>query len=316
MFFDMAVSRRDAEYIVECLRLILVAHPGMVLCLAYGEISDLAIGVFGRFLRETHCHLHDIWSWNLPDQQTRRLLAALHTNRSVKKLCIYKLLDNEGASWSANLLLHKTDIAYLHFHFQLCRFPLKQILPLLRGQPHLKKLIFINSNDDPVDPEGDDDDDDDDESLDDDLLLFNDPEFTQLFVDNVLLRPPRTLKTLCLDSCGVSLENQPLMAGFHKNTTIVELSSEHDAAIRRYIDPIMRRNRYLEHGHGLLGRTTTPSTFPPTAAGLDERAAIVAPTTPLGLWATVLEKVGRNDTQGSSPVFTILCNRLATWIPP
>jgi hypothetical protein len=109
------------------------------------------------------------------------------------------------------------------------------------------------------------------------------------------------------------------MAAIHKNTTIVELLSDHDEvthhdeAIRAFVKPILQRNVYLGHVHGMLG-TATLTTSP--AAGVDEIVA-VPPTMPppCGLWATVMAKVGQG-TQGSSPVYTVFRDRLATWIAP
>jgi hypothetical protein len=89
-------------------------------------------------------------------------------------------------------------------------------------------------------------------------VLFNDPETTKLFVGNILLSPPNTtLKTLFLEDCGLFLENQYLMAGFHQNTTIGALTSDHDATIRLFIDPILRRNKHLAHVNAMLGRTSS-----------------------------------------------------------
>jgi hypothetical protein len=57
----MAVSQRDTEYIVECMRILLQDETIVqraLLAFNSGEISDEAIGVFGRFfLRETTCQL-------------------------------------------------------------------------------------------------------------------------------------------------------------------------------------------------------------------------------------------------------------------
>jgi hypothetical protein len=84
-----------------------------------------AIEIFGCFLRETPCCLllqAALWilDWGcVPQQQIRRLLEALHTNRSVKELHLHHL-DNVDASWIADLLQHKTD------------FTGPSILPVLR----------------------------------------------------------------------------------------------------------------------------------------------------------------------------------------
>jgi Leucine Rich repeat len=251
--------------------------------------SDAAFDVFGDFLREatTPCLLQSLRLWNLPPRQSHRLLEALHTNRSVKELCISSLKGDEGASCIADLLRHKKD--FMELHLFNCCFPFTQILPLLRGQPNLKCLDLnsccIGDNN---------------------IALFKDPQFTQLFVDFILLSPSTTIKTLYLRYCGVSLENQPLMTAFHKNTCIVKLAiHRRDAATRRYIEPILQRNVHLDHVRDLLLGTTT--TFG------DE--IVVAPTIPppCGIWATVMARVGQG-TQGATPVFTILLDLLATWI--
>jgi hypothetical protein len=174
---------------------------------------------------------------------------------------------------------------------------LTQILPLLRGQPKLTSLAFDGFR------------------IKNGLfLLFEDPESTQVFVDNILLSPPTALMTLSLYGCGISLENRPLMAAFHKNTTIVELGVDYDDATRLFIVPILQRNRYLGHVHDMLGTRKPATMLLPTAT----LPAVVAPNTippPCGLWATVLAKVG-HGAQGASPVFTILSDRLATWMEP
>jgi hypothetical protein len=81
----MAVSRRDAFYVVECLRILLqqaIIAQTMLLWLQNDDISDEAIDVFAGFLRETTppchlpCHLHSLLLLSLPSQQIRRLLEA------------------------------------------------------------------------------------------------------------------------------------------------------------------------------------------------------------------------------------------------
>jgi hypothetical protein len=137
---DMTVHQRDDEYIVECLRVLLQQEriaQRTTLSLENGDISDAAINIFAGFLRETTppCRLRCLDLWSLPDQQARRLLEALHTNRYVKELCIFNLKNNEGALWIADLLRHKTDIVTLEF--RRCRFSLARILPFLHGQTAL-----------------------------------------------------------------------------------------------------------------------------------------------------------------------------------
>jgi hypothetical protein len=300
--FNWKVLQRDAEYIVECLRVLLqqewiAKRSGLSLLnlyTPYGGISDGAIDVFCGFLRATTCRLQTLWFHDfLPLRQVRRLLEALYTNRSVKALRIHGLKGDEGALWVADLLRHKIDFTALGFW--RCRFSFAQILPLLRERPNLTAVAFDSCH---VNNE--------------DVLLFNEHEFTLLFVDIVLVSPSSTIKTLYLDRCGVNLENGPLMAGFHQNTTVVEITSYHGDEFRLFIDPILRRNRYLEHIHDMLG---TRSWLAAAAAG-QNIAAVNAIPPPCSIWPTVLAKVGRNGTQGASPVFTILQDRLVTWIEP
>ena len=141
------------------------------------------------------------------------------------------------------------------------------------------------------------------------LLLFDDPEITQLFIDNVLLSPSTAIKNLMLDSCGATSENQPLMAGFHKNTTLLECSDD-DTAFRRFNDAILRRNKHLVQIKAMLGTSldddsSSSSREHPTA----NSTTTISP--PTGLWPTVLAMVGE-CRQGATPVYSILCNRLAT----
>jgi hypothetical protein len=140
-------------------------------------------------------------------------LEALHTNRSVtisSPAILKKLKEFHGKPTCCVTKKTLQDF----FCSTVCHVPIAPILPLLNnaGQPNLKELgldqCCNNSNG---------------------LLLFQDPESTQLFVDNVLVSPSTAIKKLYLSSCGLSLENQPLMAGFHKNTTIVEMMSYRDA---------------------------------------------------------------------------------------
>jgi hypothetical protein len=134
------------------------------------------------------------------------------------------------------------------------------------------------------------------------ILLFKDQESTQRFVDNISSPDLTTsLKTLWIQDCGVSVTNQPLMAGIHKNTTLLELGLVGgDAATRRFIEPILVRSRDLGHVHNMLvgANTTTlplPSSSTTFPAGVGEIAIVATPTIPppCGLWATVMAKVGK-----------------------
>jgi hypothetical protein len=173
------------------------------------------------------------------------LLAALHTKRSVKVLSTCSLQDNDAAVWIADLLRHKTD--FTRIRFLRCCFPFSQMLPLLRGQPSLKALAFCNCH------------------IGDNILLFSDTEFTQLFAEIVLLPSSTTatattttttaLKELALLFCSVTMDNRPLMAAFHKNTTIVEFKIENhdDDEIHHFLSPIAVRNKHLVHLNAMLG---------------------------------------------------------------
>jgi hypothetical protein len=148
-------------------------------------------------------------------------------------------------------------------------------------------------------------------------LLRNDPESTQLFIDNVLLPSPNitSLKKLCLQGSGVSLKNLPLMVGFHKNTAVTVLLDNGDAATRVFVEPILQRNVYLRHVHVMLG-TGTLTTF--QAAGPLRDEIVVAPTIPppCGLWAIVMAKVGQGGAQGgATPLFRTVLDQLIMQCP-
>jgi hypothetical protein len=244
-----AVLQRDAEYIVECLRVLLqqerIAERGIFAlcsnCGVDGTISDGAIDIFAGFLREMPCQLQALYLLeDLPPPQVRRLLEALHTNRSVKALRISSLKGDEGALWVADLLRHKADFTELGFYW--CRFSFTQILPLLREQRNLTVVAFDSCH---VNNE--------------DVLLFNDPEFTLLFINNILLSPRtrNTVKELWVSRCGMTMKNRPLIAGIHKNTTLLEFGTGNgDDATTLFIGPTMRRNLYLGHIRGMLGTTS------------------------------------------------------------
>jgi hypothetical protein len=141
------------------------------------------------------------------------------------------------------------------------------------------------------------------------------------------------------------------MTGIHENTTLVNLGTEFllrtasrntrrrrrrrraggggggraaGSATRLFIDSILRRNKYLGLVRGLLGTraTTTPlllpttsmTTLPTTSGSTAGEEPSIPP--PCGLWANGLATVGRQDSHGATPVFTILSDRLATWIEP
>lgn len=137
--FDAQISRRDAVYIVDCLREFLPQlNSGTLLLLGEDEISDQAIDVFCGFLNEDLL-LPGLCLWNLPRTQFRRLLEALHPNTSVRYLCIGLVDGNEGGLSIADLLTHKSNLT--HVRLAGCHFPISLILPdLRRGHLHLGKL--------------------------------------------------------------------------------------------------------------------------------------------------------------------------------
>jgi hypothetical protein len=125
----------------------------------------------------------------VPPQQIRRLLEALRENTSVNVLCICELQYHEGAFWIADMLRRKTKFVTIHLY--KTRFALTHILPFLlsKGQPHhLKALGLCDCR---IKNNG--------------LLQFEDPESTQLFVDNVLMSPSTAITSLYLFSRGLSL---------------------------------------------------------------------------------------------------------------
>jgi hypothetical protein len=208
----MTANPRDAEYMVECLRMILQEESGaerLTLCLESDGISGAAaIDIVRGFLHETTtpscllqslslcglCRLGkcaDYWQICAP------------TDPSIKRFCIYSLQDHQGALWIADLLHHKTRF-YRILHLRMPLFPFTQILPCLRGQPHLQelKLAFC--------------------CIRNHFSLFHDPECTQLFVDNVLLAPSaNNLKRLLVVDCGMTMDNQPLLTGLLKNISLL-----------------------------------------------------------------------------------------------
>jgi hypothetical protein len=238
------------------------------------KISDGAIDVFCGFLRQMPGPLKSLYLQNLPLQQIRCLLEALHTNISVKELWIGVLHGKEGASWMADLLRHKIDFMYVRLY--RCCFPFPQILPLLRGQPNLKSLGFNES------------------CISNDICLFTDPESTQLLIDNILLPSSTTTTTtinvLGLTHCGLTVKNRPLMAALHKNTTIAAFEAADDEEIKSFLVPIALRNKHLAHINAMLGTTTI--TVGSGTANATQRSSSTTIPPPTGLWPTVLAKVG------------------------
>jgi hypothetical protein len=298
---NMTVHQRDAEYIVECMRILQHTEINSLL-FSDGNISDEAVDVFGGFLRQTLCPVRVLWLWNLPPRQFRRFLEALHTNRSVKELCISSLKGDEGASWIADLLRYKRN--FTDIYLSVCCFPFTQIFPLLRGQSALTGLTLngcsISNSSNAI-------------------CLFNDSESTQLLIDNILLPPSPSVATLKLfdlrQGWGVSMENRPLMAALHKNTTIVKFQTAPDEEIRRFLAPIALRNIHLAHINAMLGSTSSEGHSLREHATAQQSNSSTTIPPPTELWPTVLAKVGQGS-QGATPVFVILCNRLATWIEP
>jgi hypothetical protein len=339
------VEERDAEYICECLRVHEQAAKRTKLRLF--DMSDAACNVFVQFLggggdtaaaaaaASYSYFLPALTLLALPSHQVRRLLAAFHgdsnnTNRlpsSVTELRFWHLDGEERASWIADLLRRKKD--FTKFHFLYCRFPVQHILPLLREQSNLKSLELVNCNLGR----------DDDNNI---IHLFDDPECTQLFVDNVLLPSPSlsscnnsssnnnnnfSLTTLKIVPCGGSMKNPVLMDGFHKNTTLLKCTIIRPG-FRRFLKRIMCRNRYLARVHEMLGTPWMPAPsqrimtrgLPPPLPAAVSTIVPPPPQSPpppcTSLWPVVLAKVGQCRAQGATPVFVILQDRLATWIVP
>jgi hypothetical protein len=109
----------------------------------------------------------------------------------------------------------------------------------------------------------------------------------------------------------LDLFDQRIMTAFRQSVSIVEVSQRFEAFLSNdsRLKPIITRNKRLEKLDSLLGRTRRSTTV---AANPNTRTL---PPPCDGLWAPVLAKVGQGR-EGSSPVFKILCNRLATWVVP
>jgi hypothetical protein len=117
------------------------------------------------------------------------------------------------------------------------------------------------------------------------------------------------LQELATEHKCFDLNDQRTMTAFRANVSLVAVSHYFPHGFLLSRDPrliaILERNKHLMKLDCLLG---TPSTMPPMT-----NAPTLTIPPPCGLWAPVLAKVGKGS-EGSSPVFKILCNRLATWI--
>jgi hypothetical protein len=187
--------------------------------------------------------------------------------------------------------------------------------------------------------------------LDSNPSLFENQKTTRMFANNLLLSASTSLKQLYIDRCGdvtpiikacetndrlqvldIASDNvddhqqceitrsqlvesmprmkgmrrlmfnfelfsrdtiKPMLTALEKNTGIVHIIS--NAETRLCIAPVMQRNRHLARIRCCsVHAESSSATFP---------------------WTRVLAKVG-HGSQGATPVFTILCDRLATWIHP
>jgi hypothetical protein len=155
------VDRRDAEYMVECLRVVLpmeiiIPQKQTALCLEGSSISREAFAVICNFLQQPDAHLTTFILGHLPPEQYRRVLESLHNNASVKELHLHS--DNshiDGGLPVSEMLRNKTDLVILRFDFgcEPCfpyylhtYYPIADILPGLRQRHvHLKTLGFVRS---------------------------------------------------------------------------------------------------------------------------------------------------------------------------
>jgi hypothetical protein len=152
MTAGLSVNQRDAEYIVECLRVVGAMgnssnpYSKTTVLRFVGNPSDAAIDVVCRFLRDPNNNsanknfLPLALTFADGTEQYRRVLEALHgTNRSVKELDILNLHDFDAA-----LLQHKTDFVALRFRH--CGFCMTDMCAGLahRRHEHLQTLQFCN----------------------------------------------------------------------------------------------------------------------------------------------------------------------------
>jgi hypothetical protein len=104
-------------------------------------MSDEVIDVFWEFLQETSCHLVSLSLGFSGDQQLRRMLRALHCNKSVTKLEMHSLSHNDDIGFVEEFFRRKTDLTNLTFcrwHFRIS----DTLYGLLGSLTQLTKIKF------------------------------------------------------------------------------------------------------------------------------------------------------------------------------
>jgi hypothetical protein len=143
--------------------------------------------------------------------------------------------------------------------------------------------------------------------------------------DQLILSLPKmkSVQVLHVVTGLLDLDDRPgMMTAFRQNVSIVKVADHSYTPLSDdpRLKPILTRNKDLILLDSLLG-TTVPTTTATTTTTAGTTATTTATTSSIppfprdGLWAPLLAAVGQG-CEGGSPVFKILCNRLATWIVP
>jgi hypothetical protein len=119
--YGSTFNRRDAEYMVECLRVLLpmeIINPQKQTALYFAGdgISNETCAVICNFLQQPDAHLTTFLLGHLPPEQYRRVLESLHNNPSVKELHLSFIDGVNGGLPVSEMLRHKTDLVALVVH--------------------------------------------------------------------------------------------------------------------------------------------------------------------------------------------------------
>lgn len=126
-------------------------HTGLLLH-GQNRFHDDAVEVFCNYLRQPTCELTALDLCQLPRQQYRLLLQALHHNTSVKELHVHWRRNDVGIVGIIELLRMKTDFEALCL-YSSC-FCISQILPFLRQDGSLRHLRKLRLEECSIDDRG------------------------------------------------------------------------------------------------------------------------------------------------------------------
>jgi hypothetical protein len=108
--FDLKVIRDDAEYIVECLQVLLLSRPTISLQII-GGISDGAIDIFACFLRES---LKLGRSCGVVSFGNQPLMARLHRNTTIVHLDTHDLEDDATRLFLAPIAVRNKHLVHVN----------------------------------------------------------------------------------------------------------------------------------------------------------------------------------------------------------